>query len=176
MKNLQQQLTQYARYHRDPRNIATHFVGIPMIVVALSILLSRPGFEVMGVWLSPAAIVLALSVIYYFMLDLSFGLIMAVLYALTGWAGALFASAPFYEWLSWGVGLFLIGWVFQFIGHYYEGKKPAFVDDLIGLAIGPLFVVAEAVFALGLKSSLNKEIEAEAGPIEVQRKSSELTS
>ena len=35
MKSLEQNLTQYAAYHRDRRNIATHFVGIPMIVFAV---------------------------------------------------------------------------------------------------------------------------------------------
>lgn len=53
MKNLVDHLSQYASYHRDPRNIATHFVGIPMIVLAVTILLSRPGWEVAGMWLSP---------------------------------------------------------------------------------------------------------------------------
>lgn len=42
MKTLVDHLSQYANYHRDPRNIATHFVGIPMIVLAVTILLSRP--------------------------------------------------------------------------------------------------------------------------------------
>lgn len=42
MKTLTEQLVRYAEYHRDRRNIATHFVGIPMIVAALAILLSRP--------------------------------------------------------------------------------------------------------------------------------------
>jgi len=36
------------------------------------------------------------------------------------------------------VGLFSTGWGFQFAGHWFEGKKPSFVDDkrmlLIGLA------------------------------------------
>ena len=27
-------MAQYAAYHRDRRNIATHFVGIPLIVIA----------------------------------------------------------------------------------------------------------------------------------------------
>ena len=38
-------LVQYARYHRDRRNIATHFVGIPMIVFAISVLLARPAVD-----------------------------------------------------------------------------------------------------------------------------------
>ncbi|HEY2608686.1 MAG TPA: Mpo1-like protein, partial [Paraburkholderia sp.] len=44
MSTLTQQLTQYAAYHRDRRNIATHFIGIPLIVLALAVLLSRPAF------------------------------------------------------------------------------------------------------------------------------------
>ena len=42
MKTLVDQLAQYADYHRDRRNIATHFVGIPVSVLALQVLLSRP--------------------------------------------------------------------------------------------------------------------------------------
>ena len=34
-------LVQYARYHRDPRNIASHFIGIPLIVLAVGVLLAR---------------------------------------------------------------------------------------------------------------------------------------
>ena len=43
MKTLTDHLAQYAAYHRDRRNIATHFIGIPLIVVAVAVLLSRPG-------------------------------------------------------------------------------------------------------------------------------------
>lgn len=53
-------------------------------------------------------------------------------------------------WLASGIGLFVVGWIIQFVGHYYEGRKPAFVDDLVGLLIGPLFLVAETAFAMGL--------------------------
>jgi uncharacterized membrane protein YGL010W len=61
-------------------------------------------------------------------------------------------------------GLFVIGWIIQFIGHYYEGKKPAFVDDLIGLLVGPLFVVVELLFKLGLLKNLEARIIEHAGP------------
>ena len=52
----------------------------------------------------------------------------------------------------------------QFVGHYYEGRKPAFVDDLAGLLVGPMFVTAEVVFALGLCRPLHDEIVRRAGP------------
>ena len=68
------------------------------------------------------------------------------------------------NWLGWGLGFFGVGWVIQFIGHYYEGKKPAFADDLVGLLVGPMFVAAEALFALGLAQGLLHEIEHRVGP------------
>ena len=67
-------------------------------------------------------------------------------------------------WLAWGLGLFLLGWVIQFVGHWYEGRKPAFVDDLAGLLVGPMFVVAEGLFALGWNRGLQDEIERRVGP------------
>ena len=38
-------MVQYARYHRDRRNIATHFFGIPLIVFAIGVFLARAQFE-----------------------------------------------------------------------------------------------------------------------------------
>jgi uncharacterized membrane protein YGL010W len=60
------------------------------------------------------------------------------------------------------IGIFVVGWVFQFVGHFYEKKKPAFVDDLVGLVIGPLFVLAEAVFLLGFRKQLQQRILEQA--------------
>jgi uncharacterized membrane protein YGL010W len=67
-------------------------------------------------------------------------------------------------WLGAGIGLFVIGWIIQFIGHWYEGRKPAFVDDLVGLLVGPMFVVAEWLFAAGWNRPLHQAIQREAGP------------
>ena len=44
------------------------------------------------------------------------------------------------------LAIFVVGWALQYWGHYFEGMKPAFYDDVMGLAIGPLFVLAEAFF------------------------------
>ena len=35
-----------------------------------------------------------------------------------------------------GLGLFVVGWTFQFIGHYYEGKPPEFMKDWRFLFVG----------------------------------------
>ena len=78
---------------------------------------------------------------------------------------AQLAALPFWLWLGSSIGLFVVGWVLQFIGHYFEGKKPAFVDDLVGLLIGPLFVMAEVLFLLGFAKSLQQQIDQSAGPV-----------
>jgi uncharacterized membrane protein YGL010W len=44
------------------------------------------------------------------------------------------------------IGLFVLGWVFQFVGHYvYEKKSPAFARNLVHLLVGPLWIAARAV-------------------------------
>lgn len=159
MKTLTDHLTQYAAYHRDQRNIITHFIGIPLIVVAVAILLSRPCLMVNGLWISPALAVAVVGAIFYLRLDTLFGATMALLLALCIWIGMLCAQLSTVAWLTWGIGSFIVGWIIQFIGHYYEGRKPAFVDDIMGLAIGPLFVVAELAFLCGLRKPLEEEIE-----------------
>ena len=64
----------------------------------------------------------------------------------------------------------ILGWILQFIGHYWEGRKPAFVDDILGLVIGPLFILAEATFALGFRREVLHAIEQIAGPPRSRRK------
>ncbi|WP_144113011.1 DUF962 domain-containing protein [Paraburkholderia sp. BCC1886] len=166
MRTLTQQLTQYAAYHRDRRNIATHFIGIPMIVLALAVLLSRPAFGIgtLSFALSPAWVLFAAATLYYLVLDVPLGIMMAFVSALCVAIGEWLAAQSTLVWLAAGIGLFVVGWVFQFIGHVaYEHRKPAFVDDVIGLLIGPLFVLAEALFGFGWRPRLREAIEAQVG-------------
>jgi uncharacterized membrane protein YGL010W len=164
MKSLIDHLANYATYHRDTRNIATHFAGIPMIVLAVAVLLSRPALLINGIALSPAVLVSLIAIGYYAALDLRYGMVMGVLFAGMLWLAHWLAWQSIAYWLSAGIGLFVIGWILQFRGHHYEGRKPAFVDDLMGLAIGPLFVLAEAGFLLGLRKEVRAAIEERAGP------------
>lgn len=168
-KSLIDQLSQYAAYHRDRRNIATHFIGIPMIVLAVATLLARPSFDVAGFPLSPATLVTVATAVFYLRLDVRFGAAMGMLLALTLWFAQVWAAGSTMLWLSMGLGLFVVGWAFQFVGHHYEGRKPAFVDDVVGLIIGPLFVVAELAFMLGLRAEVQHAIEARVGAVKGSR-------
>lgn len=165
VKTLEDQLAQYAAYHRDARNIFTHFFGIPLIVLAIAVLLSRPALDAGGLSISPA-LVLSLGVaVYYLRLDLSLGLLMSVLLALSVAFGHWAAVQPTGIWLAIGIGGFVAGWIIQFVGHWFEGRKPAFVDDIVGLIIGPLFVAVELLFKLGFLKPLQQEIDRRAGPV-----------
>jgi uncharacterized membrane protein YGL010W len=40
MKTLEEQMSFYAAYHQDARNKATHFIGVPLIMLAILVPLS----------------------------------------------------------------------------------------------------------------------------------------
>jgi len=158
-------MVQYARYHRDRRNIATHMLGIPLIVFAIGVFLARAHFEAAGIAFTLAEGVWLLAALWY--VTRGHLLLGAATSAASGLLFALahpFASGTTGSWLGAGLVAFVTGWVLQFIGHYYEGRKPAFVDDLVGLLVGPMFVTGEALFALGLARPLADEIERRTGP------------
>ncbi|MGY4830076.1 Mpo1 family 2-hydroxy fatty acid dioxygenase [Sphaerotilaceae bacterium SBD11-9] len=163
-------LTQYATYHRDRRNIVTHFVGVPMIVFSIGVLLARLHLSLPALDLTAAWVAFCLAAAWY----LSRRGPLTLGFAVTAGVGVLIAlahgvaSGSTASWLSWGVGMFAIGWVIQFVGHYYEGRKPAFVDDITGLLVGPMFVTAEALFSLGWNRPLLAEIERRAGPTHIR--------
>lgn len=165
MKTFTEQLSKYALYHRDARNILTHLLGIPLIVLAVLTLLSRPAVDLGSLVITPALIVLILSCMYYIRLNVTYGLVMTILLLAGLQLSMLFAGMATPIWLGLGIGLFVVGWIIQFIGHAYEGKKPAFVDDIIGLVIGPLFIVVEVAFMLGFSKDLKQQIELQAGTI-----------
>jgi uncharacterized membrane protein YGL010W len=164
MKPLVDQLSRYASYHRDRRNIATHLVGIPMIVLGIEALLARPSLAAHGWTLSLASGSTLTAAVFYFALDRRYGVAMAGFLGASLWVGTSIAALPTAAWLLAFAGLFVVGWVIQFVGHAFEGTRPAFVDDLVGLLVGPLFIVAEVGFAIGLRDEVRREMERRVGP------------
>jgi uncharacterized membrane protein YGL010W len=154
-------LSQYAAYHRDRRNIVSHLVGVPLIVFAVGVLLARPALTMGGLAITPAWVAFGFAALWYLtrgnaVLGLTVTVVVGIL--------MLLAHHVDGAWIAWGIGSFVVGWLIQFVGHWYEGKKPAFVDDLVGLLVGPMFVVAEAMFMLGWNKPLVDEIEQKVGP------------
>lgn len=93
MKTLVENLRQYAGYHRNSRNVATHCVGIPMIVLAVTTLLSRPSLQLGALSFSPALLAAVAAAWYYLRLDRRFGVAMSVLLALSVYISAVIAAS-----------------------------------------------------------------------------------
>jgi uncharacterized membrane protein YGL010W len=133
-------LAHYETSHRHPVNELIHFVAIPAIMLSLvgMIYAAHP-------WLAYAF--LAASLVYYVRLSMVFTVTMVALTALMLWAVVAMGDRV----LPWSIGIFVVAWVFQFIGHKLEGKKPSFFEDIQYLWVGPLFVLSKLFVKLGIK-------------------------
>ncbi len=151
------QLSIYSSYHRDERNRATHFIGIPAIVFAILVPLALA--RTAG-GISAAMVVAVLAVIGWIALDRAIGLAMAVvmlaMLIVAEWIARAYGSTT--AWIVFAV-FFVGGWVFQLVGHVWEGRRPALADNLFQAFIGPMFIMAEVLIALGLKQDLKTVIE-----------------
>jgi len=164
VKSLEENLTQYAAYHRDRRNIATHFAGVPMIVFAVVLALATVSLPLGGVAVTLAAITCIACGLYWLILDRVLGATLAVvLFLMCAGASEVVARTGAGSALAWAAGIFAAGWALQFLGHKYEGMKPAFFDDARQLLIGPVFVCAEAFFLFGARPALRRYIEDRVG-------------
>ena len=164
-RSAQALMVQYAHYHRDRRNIATHLIGIPLIVLALGVWLDVP---LPGTGLTLAWGFWVVSSVWYLSRGAgALGLATVALNAVLMALGQALAARVEGVWPVWQAGLliFVLGWALQFLGHYWEGRKPAFADDLVGLLVGPMFIMGEVMMALGACQGLRQTIEAEAGPL-----------
>ena len=162
MKSLEEQMSFYAAYHQDARNKATHFIGVPIIILSLFIPLAWPGIELGGVTITAAMVFAGVVLAYYFVLDVPLALAMLVVNGLLIWAGQLIAAqGTLAGWIWFGI-LFVGGWILQLVGHVFEGRKPALADNLFQIFIAPLFLAAEVFFALGYKPRLHAAVQERA--------------
>jgi len=162
MQSLEHQMSFYAAYHQDPRNKATHFVGVPMIIFGLFIALGWLRVEVGGVTLTAAMALAAVVLVWYFLLDVPLALAMlAVNAALLYFADAV-SRGPLVQGLAGFAFFFGVGWVIQLVGHAWEGRKPALVDNFFQIFVAPIFLAAEAFFALGYKPALHEAVQRRA--------------
>lgn len=162
MKTLEDQMSFYAAYHQDPRNKATHFVGVPTIVFSLMIPLGWLRFEAGGASLTAAFVVSAVLVAYYLALDAILGIAMGMVFVAMLWLAEPLTAAPLATGAGWFLGLFVVGWALQLWGHVFEGRKPALVDNLFQVFVAPIFLCAEAFFALGYRPALRDAVQRRA--------------
>ena len=121
MRTLQENLTQYAAYHRDRRNIATHFVGVPLIVFSVILALNEVHFSLGSMQPTLAVVVAVAAILYYVSQDVVLGLTMAVIFVLMcAGASEITARTTTGGALAWAFLIFTVGWAIQFLGHKWK--------------------------------------------------------
>lgn len=162
MKSLEDQMSFYAAYHQDGRNKATHFVGVPAIMLSLFIPLAWLRTEVGGVTLTAAMLFAAVVLVYYFLLDVPLALTMLLFTALLVYVADRIAMQGAAAGWTWFAILFVGGWILQLVGHLFEGRKPALVSNLFQIFVAPIFLCAEVFFVLGYKPGLHATMQERA--------------
>jgi uncharacterized membrane protein YGL010W len=132
---------EYGAYHRDRRNLICHEIGIPLIVLGVIALLRLVTVAGPSLNLNLAELAVVAASVYY--LSLGREVRMAAGIAIVGMIVLYLVAA--YVWWPFAIGAFVVGWIFQFVGHGYEGKSPAFLTNLLHLLVGPLWVASHLV-------------------------------
>lgn len=155
-----EQAAMYTAYHRDHRNVWTHVVGVPAIVLAIILLLHRIGLGFVWPGLTLGWLFVAFFVVYYVWLQPLAGAILDVLLVVGAFVMAAYAGLPSLSFWLLFAALFFGGWVFQLVGHQvFEHRRPALADNLLQIFIAPLFLVMEGLFAMGMLPETKAEIE-----------------
>jgi uncharacterized membrane protein YGL010W len=162
MESLEAQMATYSAYHQDVRNKATHFIGVPIIVLSLFIPLAWLRVDIGGIAISAGMVLGAIVLAYYLALDLMLGLAMVAVFALLLWIGEHIAARGAASGWTWFALLFVGGWILQLVGHVFEGRRPALADNLFQIFIAPIFLCAELFFALGYKPRLQAAVRERA--------------
>ena len=159
MKSAIEQLSTYKSVHLNSKNIRTHFVGIPLIIWSAFLMLGTLRLSFEQYQISAAMVMTVIVLVYYMILHfrLALGLVLFIIPVLYTSELVVHTPHPF----TLAISIFILGWIIQFVGHKYEKAKPAFMDDLNQLLIGPFFLMAELYFLLGLE----KELDAQITPI-----------
>ena len=154
-RSIQDWLDDYSVSHQNPTNKKIHWVCVPGIfwsIMGLLWVIPQPAFMAALPWLNWATLSLLVIVGFYARLSLPLTV------AMTLFTVICLLSAAFIEgWmgtvglLGLSLGVFVVLWIGQFIGHQIEGKKPSFFEDIQFLMIGPAWVMAFIFDRLGWK-------------------------
>jgi uncharacterized membrane protein YGL010W len=140
MRPIADYFADYAAYHRTAGNKWFHRLGIPLIMLTLLGMLARVTLlQTGGVRVDAAMVLIVIAEVFYLALEWRLGVAMLIVSIAFYFLGA---ALP----LSVDVALFILGWIFQFVGHsVYEKKQPAFLQNVTHLLVGPLWILNDVV-------------------------------
>lgn len=152
MRKIDALLDQYSSDHQNRSNQRIHLLCVPLIVWSVAALLWA--IPVPNAFLQPGAfcgLAMFLAWAYYWQLShkLAMGMLVGFLTIglLNHWIAKAYSMQTLFHV---AMGIFIIAWIGQFIGHKIEGKRPSFFTDLIYLLIGPLWTLRKLYSRIGL--------------------------
>ena len=140
MSVLTRLLESYEKNHQNPINEAIHIIAIPLI--AFSILGMTVAFDIFLEYK-------LVGIVFFYYLKLSETAALLMLVWLLIYLGLVVLLKSYIIEIS--ILLFAFGWILQFLGHFIEGKRSSFFEDLRYFLIGPLFVVQKVISKFGIK-------------------------
>jgi uncharacterized membrane protein YGL010W len=188
--NLEKELAFYRKYHcmclNDPLhcvqlltagdqvNVSIHVACVPLILMTTFMMATRAKVPVsileMALPHVPSEYYKYISLgtasavgygVFYALLDVAFGLpLLPVLVYATLKMSDIADDNP--AAIRWALGIFVVAWVLQFIGHgVFEKRAPALLDNLVqALVLAPFFVVFEVAYAFGIRTSVIDKVDA----------------
>ena len=141
----------YSESHQNHTNEIIHWICVPAIVFSLFGLIWAipfPYLEFMGKYngyVNWASFLIAFAIYYYYKLSpvLSYFMLLLIMFFSAGIVSLekMHNTAGWPQMWQVCLGIFVISWIGQFIGHKIEGKKPSFFDDIKFLLIGPIWLL-----------------------------------
>lgn len=154
MKKVDLLFERYGESHQNHTNEFIHWVCVPLIFFSILGLLSLIRIAILQVETVEISlislIVILLVTVYYMRLSFIIGFIMFIAMISVQLLIEKIDKEFTYAWLLY-LMIFAISWVFQFIGHKIEGKKPSFLTDIFFLLIGPIWLLHFVLKKLRIK-------------------------
>lgn len=143
MTKVESLLEQYGSSHQNATNKLIHWICVPLIMFSLLGLLYHIPFPLDGPaifnWIM---VLLVFAWLYYLRLSFSLFAGFVIIGLLMFWGHHKLAGIlTFQHYMMTMVGIFVLAWIGQFIGHKIEGKKPSFIKDLQFLLVGPAWLL-----------------------------------
>lgn len=141
MRKIERLFEEYGSSHKNEANKLIHWFCVPLIfwsILGFVSLIPSPHFcsYTFGCISIISVVGIFLVTLFYLRLSWVIALIMLVIMLVmeyTIYQVNIFSSTSWLVYLS----VFVITWIFQFVGHKIEGKKPSFLKDLQFLLVGP---------------------------------------
>ena len=136
---MQQLLDEYASSHQNKTNKLIHYIAVPIIFWTITAIL----WVVKIPYAENLAVVSTVLISFYYISKDLIVAIQMIIFSIVCLLLCSWLEKQGLPLLYIAIGLFVVAWIFQFIGHNIEGKKPSFFKDLQFLLIGPAWIVKE---------------------------------